>query len=127
MQLHKPYWMVIAGVWLIASAVFMWLALMPTPIPEAYIDDKVLHLLSSFVLTVPLAIFLPRMRYVWFAGVVLLAGGVMVEYLQTFVAARQPSFDDVLANTVGVMLGLLIGMVFRACRKNRRCRISDTR
>ncbi len=83
------------------------------------INDKVLHLAAYLVLGGALAwggwrAGRPKAWLLWLLG---LSYGVLDEWHQAFVPGRDPSFGDVIADGVGVMVGvLLFRLVLRSPR-----------
>lgn len=74
--------------------------------------DKLVHFLIFFVFAVLLsAAFLKNKQYnrsYLFAGIVAFINGIVFELLQKYTTTtRSGSFDDAIANTLGVLFGLL--------------------
>lgn len=106
--------------WLTLAWLFVALALLVCLAPAGApglrgffaINDKVEHAFGYLVLTVWFSGIFPRRRYVWIAiGLFLM--GVAVEFLQGWMAVgRNRDVLDVLANTAGIAIGLLLSMLF---------------
>jgi len=99
---------------LLAFIAITYLAIMPSNVPvidEA--NDKFKHILAFAVL----AWCLSRYRnWPWRrVTVLLLTYGICIEMVQTFVPGRYSSALDVLADCVGIMIG--IGMARRSARR----------
>jgi VanZ family protein len=74
------------------------------------VNDKVEHAAGYMALTLWFAGIYPRSRYLWIA-VALFAMGVAVEFLQGWMSlGRNSDPRDVLANTVGIAIGLAIAV-----------------
>jgi len=105
----KPWWRALLALLLL---VISWLAFSPKP-PEG-IDtgwDKANHLLAFATLAVVSALSLTGARRERKVGKVvlgLLAYGIFIELVQTQVPGRSAEAADVLADMVGVALGLLL-------------------
>ncbi|WP_374012512.1 VanZ family protein [Pseudoxanthomonas koreensis] len=97
------------GLWLLAVALVVVLSLVPPPqMPMPQHGDKVEHLLAYAVLAAGLVQVLVPGRTLVLAGAGLVLLGVALEWMQgSFTATRQPDIADAVANTVGVILGLL--------------------
>jgi VanZ family protein len=84
-----------------------WLALTPAPPPEAgLLWDKLNHL-SAFA-SLAVAGFLAFRGRWWQVALGLLAYGGLIEILQTFTPTRVGEWEDLLADAVGIVLGLLL-------------------
>jgi len=102
MQLRN-YWLALGMVWVVAV---VWLSLTPAPV-DSGVDhgDKVGHLLAYAGL-------------MWWWGqldkhrmrvfVLFVALGAVMELLQGLTPTREPSLADMLANTVGAVLGWFV-------------------
>ncbi len=88
------------------------LSLIPSgELPVIDVSDKLQHVLAYLVLAVTGAIAIPgRRSFPWLAIGLLLLGCVL-EATQAFVPGRVAVIDDVIANAVGVGLGLVIARV----------------
>jgi len=104
---YKPRWRALLALLLLLIS---WLAFSPKPLEG--IDtgwDKVNHLLAFFTLAAVSALSLqegPRRHRKVALG--LLAYGIFIELVQTQVPGRSAEAADVLADMVGVALGLLL-------------------
>jgi VanZ family protein len=84
---------------------------LPPPVDFPW-ADKLYHVLAYGVLMLWFAQLHPKSRYVWLAGSFILLG-ILMEVLQSQLAARSAEVWDVTANTLGTILswGLaLMGM-----------------
>jgi VanZ family protein len=79
-------------------------------LPTIPSGDKVLHLLTYAVLAVWFAGLYPRTRYVWIAALLFLMG-LSIEWAQGAMSlGRQRDYRDVIANSLGIGLGLAIAV-----------------
>lgn len=102
-KLRKP-WLALGWVWVI---VIVYLSLMPAP-PEPMRFpgiDKLQHALAYCLLMLWFCqVYVRRTRRL-FAAALLIAMGVVVEFLQGMTGYRYFEFADMAANATGVMLG----------------------
>lgn len=106
---YQRAWLIL-GWCLIALAIYGSLTSNPALVPSGT-NDKLLHLATYATLSFWFAGIYPRSRYVWIvAGLFLL--GISMELLQAWMrAGRSPEVYDMLANTLGIFLGLAIAML----------------
>lgn len=92
-----------AALWLVA---LVYGSLAPAEdVQSAYVfGDFVLHAAGYFGLTV-LLVLAQREPKIWITAAVAALIGVVMEVLQGFTGDRTPQFTDVLANTLGALLG----------------------
>lgn len=84
---------------------------LPTP-PEIFGPDKIEHLLAFFVLTVLCRMGWPRRG--WLMSGVLVAYGIGIELAQgSITLGRSASAADVVADLLGIGLGLIFANLFR--------------
>ncbi|KAF1697138.1 VanZ family protein [Pseudoxanthomonas koreensis] len=105
--LRKPWlW---AGLWWLAVALVVVLSLVPPPPMELpRHGDKVEHLLAYALLAAAAVQVWRPGRPLLLAGLGLVLMGVLLEFAQgALTATRQADPADALANTLGVLLGLL--------------------
>lgn len=115
---QRRLWRVLLAVLVVAIT---WLALVPDP-PKTLSTgwDKSNHLLAfgSLAFTSVWALW-PRPRQWWLIVVALLAYGVGIEIAQHFLPPRSADAQDVLADAVGITLGLLVAWPFTAIAARR--------
>lgn len=103
---HRPLWRVLLALLL---AVITWLALSPAP-PETMSTgwDKANHALAfgSLAFSAVWALWAQPRQWVWLV-LALLAYGVGIEIAQSFLPPREADWHDVVADGVGIALGLL--------------------
>lgn len=78
----------------------------PTPFKFNMVDS-VYHAGGLFVCTLLSYPAFPRWRW-WLRGAFMFAVGVAVEYVQSFHPTRTADIHDIYANTVGVVLGVVV-------------------
>jgi VanZ family protein len=88
-------------------AVITWLALSPAPPPQADLGWDKLNHLAAFA-TLACVALLGRCGSFWRVGGALLAYGGLIEVLQSFMPPRVGEWPDLLADGVGIALGLLL-------------------
>lgn len=107
-ELRRPrLWL---GLWLGAIAAVIVLSLTPPPpmaVPRGF--DKLEHLSSYALLAYGAVLLFARRRAQLGAGLALVAMGIGLEFAQALLTqARMADPADALANTTGVLLGLLL-------------------
>lgn len=116
----KNIWL--AG-WLGGLILFASSALMPTngPAPgTAYHLDKIIHLLMFIFLTaIPLGTFSNR-KWASLCAALMPVFGLTLEYIQKSISGREFSPEDIIANNVGVVLGVVCGILIRLRRHFRK-------
>lgn len=83
------------------------LALLPMPGLPIPISDKYQHAFAFTALTVWFSGILAGRRYAALA-VALLAYGILIEWLQHFTTYRRAEFGDIVADSVGIAIGLAL-------------------
>lgn len=108
---------------LILAMVICWLAFSPAPPPAADTGwDKANHGLAFGVLAITAELaFWPLPRRRWRNALGLLAFGAFIELVQSQIPERSGEWPDLLADGVGIGLGLLaVATVVAAFRHSRR-------
>ncbi len=108
---HPRLWLV-CGWLLVAGAIIA--NLMPTAdLPElGGINDKLEHIVGYLVLSLWFAGMYPRTRYPRI-GVALFVMGIVIEGLQGAMhMGREADITDVYANTVGIVAGLTLALIW---------------
>ena len=102
-----PFWLrglVFAAV----TVILLFAGLRAQPIPELFVEeDKLHHLIGFLVFACSCRLAFPSVKFHWIAMGCLLTG-VLIEAVQGLMPLRTASPYDMLANTVGVLMGLLI-------------------
>lgn len=99
-----PLWLCVGFV---GCAVLTYACLMPSP-PQVGISyfDKIEHFLAYLVLAAWFAEVLPGRSWQVFIGLVLF--GLLIEVAQSMTTYRSPDVMDWLADTVGIVAGMLL-------------------
>jgi VanZ family protein len=100
----QPGWRAVLALLL---GVITWLALSPAPPPQADLGWDKLNHLAAFA-TLAVVAVLGRCGPFWRVGAALLAYGGLIEVLQSFTPNRSGEWADLLADGVGIALGLLL-------------------
>lgn len=112
-----PVWWVLFG---LATAAVIVVSLAPVETVEpaaSVVPDYVGHAAGYSVLGV-LAMLAARWPVRWIIALTIL--GAMLEVLQPILANRFASISDVVANTVGVLIGVALGLFFTRYRRPRQ-------
>ena len=106
MNLQRVWWSI--GVVLVAAAILI--CLMPVEdVARVHWSDKISHLIGHGTLALYFAGLVPRRAW-WKIFVFLLLIGVAIEFAQHFMSVgREGDPRDVLANSIGALLGLALG------------------
>ncbi|WP_077036665.1 VanZ family protein [Pelomonas sp. KK5] len=93
---------------LVLLAVITWLALIPAPPPQADLGwDKANHF-SAFAALVLSGRWAWPQRRAWPLALALLVYGGMIELIQTQLPPREGDWRDLLADAIGIAIGLLL-------------------
>jgi VanZ family protein len=75
-------------------------------------NDKISHFIAYFVLSLNgLLVWRISNKTFWLISAII-SYGLLLEFLQGFVPGRYTSLLDVIANTIGVLFGFIINMIF---------------
>lgn len=86
-------------------AVILFSGLRPEPVPQVFDQqDKLHHMLGFAALMFSLRLAFPQWRVLWAVAASLVAA-TLIEVGQSLLPHRQASLGDMLANTLGVLLG----------------------
>lgn len=86
-------------------AVILFSGLKPEPVPQVFDQqDKLHHMLGFAALMFSLRLAFPQWHAFW-AIAISLTAGMLVELGQSLLPNRQASVSDMLANSLGVLLG----------------------
>ena len=96
-------WYLLGGLMLLGVAV---VSLMPAP--SVGVSDKLSHLLTYFVLGGWFGLLAANRVVLGWTIVALVGYGMLLELLQGMTAYRYAEWGDVLANSVGVIAGILL-------------------
>ncbi len=104
--------------WLVSGWIMVVLALIASIVPVSElpkvggISDKLEHVIAYLVLALWFAGIYPRSRYPMI-GVALLVMGIVIEGLQgSMKLGREADLRDVYANTIGIVSGLLLALIW---------------
>ena len=119
-----PFWLraVLLGV---VAASLLFGGLRSQPFAQTFAQaDKVYHFAGFLALALSCRLAFMNIKLHWIATVCVLTG-LLIEYAQAFIPLRTASLHDALANTFGVITGLLIAWY---CTRNiqngrSRCRV----
>jgi VanZ family protein len=80
-------------------------------LPQPGVSDKTEHFIAYLLLTLWFAGIYPRSRY-WIIGIGLCVMGVLIEFAQGAMRfGRQADIMDVLANSTGIVAGLVLSLL----------------
>jgi len=86
-------------------AIILFSGLRPEPVPQVFDQqDKLHHMLGFAALMFSLRLAVPQWHVFWAVAVSLVAA-TLIEVGQSLLPNRQASLGDMLANTLGVLLG----------------------
>jgi VanZ family protein len=103
-ELHlRPLWFALAYAQLLVVAI---LSLTPA-VPNVAGSDKLGHFLAYAVLSIAFSLIIRQRKSLWRILFGLIAFGILMEYLQGLTGYRYADPEDALANSIGVIFGLL--------------------
>lgn len=107
-------------VWWAAVAVFLVITVLSLLPPKSGVEipgnDKVGHFMAYFVFTVNCSLLTVRRGQLLWVLPFMILYGVLIEFLQGLIPGRMPSGLDVVANSSGVFIGI---MVYRIIQKRK--------
>lgn len=111
----RPLAMAALAVWIASVAAVAYMSLLPdVEMPGDFPDvDKVYHLAGYAWLAFLPCFAFARKRVGLFASLSMILVGCALEYAQGFVPGRMASLGDMIANTAGVALGVVVGRILR--------------
>lgn len=91
------------------AVMIMWLSLTPGSDAEPYFphDDKLMHFIAYLLFALLCIPFIQVTRTTMLCATGIFLFGALMEFGQMFVPMRQTSFLDLLANTLGMMAGMV--------------------
>lgn len=105
---YRSLWLVV-GYMLVSFVVYLSVTSEP---PDPNIDipfiDKFFHALAYFILMFWFSQIYHIKKQRLFYAVALVLMGILMEYIQSFDPARTYEIEDMVANTVGVLIGILL-------------------
>ena len=111
-KLFEKYWIFITSV-LVLGVIYGSLNPLPS-LPDVPGNDKTLHFVSYAVLALPMCLAKPKHLFLLLVGVVIFSGSI--ELIQPYVN-RHSDWGDFIANTGGVTIGYISGLVGRKILK----------
>jgi VanZ family protein len=109
---HRRHFSVIVGsVWLISVGLVCYLSLKPrVEFPLAFrSSDLIYHFLAYLWLSTLPFFGVKEVRIASMCALTMIALGIGLEFVQSFIPGRFLSMTDMIANALGVTLGLLFG------------------
>ena len=76
------------------------------PGPDVGGSDKLIHFIVYLVISSWFSLIVKRPRTLWLVIFGLIAFGFLMEYLQGMTSYRMQDFNDAMANSLGVVLGI---------------------
>ena len=102
-----PFWLRCLA-FAMVTAILLFAGLRAQPIPELFAEeDKIHHWIGFLVFACSCRLAFPNVKFVWTALGCLLIG-VLIELAQGLMPLRTASPYDMLAKSIGVLMGLLI-------------------
>ncbi|HCJ30372.1 MAG TPA: VanZ family protein [Pseudomonas sp.] len=103
---------------LVVAAIILYAGLRPEPVPQAFDQqDKLHHLLGFAALAFSMRLAIPRWTISWILALCLVSA-VLIELAQGYQPHRVASLADMVANTLGVGVGVTASVVWRRlCRR----------
>jgi len=90
---------------IVVLAIILYSGLRPEQVPQVFDQqDKLHHLLGFAALMFTLRLAFPQGRLLW-SVLASLTLALLIELGQRYLPNREPSYGDMLANTLGVLLG----------------------
>ena len=93
--------------WLLVAGVSIGSLLPGDRLPDLFMKDKLVHAGAYLLIMIWFAGFYERRRH-WMIGVLLALFGVGLDLLQALTRTRSFDIADILANLVGIAVGLLL-------------------
>jgi VanZ family protein len=83
----------------------------PKSIEKIGEHDKINHFIAYAVLSLNVGLVVKKLKTYLLCLPLLIGYGIILEYCQGFVPGRQPSWLDVLANSIGVSIGCVLHLI----------------
>ena len=106
---HLRWWLLLGRLWLLATVVVCLVPLPPSPIPIEG-SDKLEHALGWMLITLWYAQLTRSPKALLARACGFVALGAAIELAQSLTTWRSADLADLLANLVGVILGVAIGL-----------------
>jgi VanZ family protein len=105
--IELPFWLRCLA-FAMVTAILLFAGLRAQPIPELFVEeDKLHHWIGFLVFAFSCRLAFPSVKLRWIALGCLLTG-VLIELAQGLMPLRTASPYDMLANCIGVLMGLLV-------------------
>ena len=105
---HAKYWKILAGLILVSILVASLIPIKKIEIMETPLSDKWLHFLTYSVATFYfLSVFQKWLQW----GLILILFGIIIEFLQQLSGYRYLELLDMVANTIGVGIGVSLSFL----------------
>ena len=98
----RKYWIALAYFFLLVVGI---LSLMPTP--DLGGSDKIAHFVTYAFLSAVFSLIAEQRKSLWLILIGLIGYGLLLEFLQSLTSYRQGDIADAIANSLGVMTGLV--------------------
>ncbi len=102
-------WLWMGFGWLLVAGVCLG-SLLPAKDVEVFLNDKVVHFISYFVLTVWFSGLYSRVGYYLLIAAVVIALGAVLDVMQTTTATRTFDLFDIFANAGGAIAGFVVSL-----------------
>ncbi len=90
------------------------LALVPHLFPlPTYYSDKMLHIFVCTLILIWAFFTFKSRKAITIVCAMLAAGGIGLEFVQSLIPGREVSLDDIAANLIGILSGLIIGYLLK--------------
>lgn len=105
-------------IWIKISAILVGLGITvlslmpPSSGVEIHVNDKIGHFVAYAVWMVNIGLLVSSKNYWKIILAILVYSGIM-EFFQSFIPGREVSFYDMMANTIGAIIGTAILLLFR--------------
>ena len=110
-RLHFHQFWLFIGMCLVSMVIYLSLNTGEPSAVASFLHDKLSHMLGYFGLMLWFLQLYSSRGKRWLVAGLLVMMGVMLEYLQGIGGVRTFEFEDMLANTLGVVIGWLIALM----------------
>lgn len=107
----KPLLIALWGMGVLASVL---LAFSPVGLPLGPYGDKMIHVTSCALVMLLPAVVCRRYREVVYIALLLTVAGFTIEFVHGMMVERESSGNDIIANTIGILYGMLAGYLLRS-------------
>lgn len=104
--------------WITATSIALIFALKPQALQLGFEgSDKLLHLLAFMCLTFIPVMACKTMRSILLCAMCVMTIGIGIEMAQTYIPSRQAEFMDIVFNTLGVSVGIVMAMTLKRAQQ----------